>query len=271
MTEGFRAGSIRALYTLALAEGEGLGTAYEYYAKNLVLRPWLAALPPPRRLLIAGLPQRYGLSLDFVALAGEFGAELTIVDERPDRLAFLQSTVAVLQSEGALPGGPPTVTAVRSLAELPAAAPYDLALSSEVLQRLPAAERRAYASGLLRAAQAVALFAPNAGNAGHTTHSGLAGLTRDEMNGFVGAQPYTLAAPAPQSGYVDMPPFPPGITRSEEQREQATRGRLEAAAMVVMELCARGERLIPYAVQQRQAHIVYGLAVRASQSQSLSG
>ena len=178
MTEGFRAGPIRALYTLALAEGEGVGTAYEYYAKNLVLRPWLAALPPPRRLLIAGLPQRYGLSLDFVALAGEFGAELTIVDERPDRLAFLQSTVAALQSEGALPGGPPTVTAVRSLAELPAAAPYDLALSSEVLQRLPAAERRAYASGLLRAAQAVALFAPNAGNAGHTTHSGLAGMTR---------------------------------------------------------------------------------------------
>ena len=33
--------SIKSLYPLALAEGEGVGTAYEYFAKRLILGRWL--------------------------------------------------------------------------------------------------------------------------------------------------------------------------------------------------------------------------------------
>ena len=33
------------------------------------------------------------------------------------------------------------------------------------------------------------------------------------------------------SGYIDMPPFPPGITCDEAQRNHASSGRIEAAAM----------------------------------------
>ncbi|MBK8128985.1 MAG: hypothetical protein IPK53_08585 [bacterium] len=39
-----------------------------------------------------------------------------------------------------------------------------------------------------------------------------------------------------------MPPFPPGITRSDEQREQATSGRMEALAMQGLGYYARGRR-----------------------------
>ncbi len=62
--------SIKALYALALAEGEGMGTAYEYYAKRLILGRWLAERPRPASILIAGLPQKYGASLDLLLLAG---------------------------------------------------------------------------------------------------------------------------------------------------------------------------------------------------------
>ena len=65
--------TIKSLYPLALAEGEGVGTAYEYFAKRLVLSSWLAKLPTVRRLIIAGLPEKYGSSLDFLLIAQEMG------------------------------------------------------------------------------------------------------------------------------------------------------------------------------------------------------
>ena len=76
--------SIKELYTYALAEGEGVGTAYEYFAKRLVLNRWLSSLSIPKRILIAGLPEKYGCSFDFWLLAKEWQAELVIVDERED-------------------------------------------------------------------------------------------------------------------------------------------------------------------------------------------
>jgi hypothetical protein len=59
-----------------------------------------------------------------------------------------------------------------------------------------------------------------------------------------------------------MPPFPPGIIRSEEQRAQATSGSLEAFAMWGLAYYARLEHWLPTAVRRRQSHIVYALASR---------
>ena len=67
--------SIKSLYPLALAEGEGVGTAYEYFAKRLHLARWLKGTKPPQHILIAGLPEKYGASLDFMLLASEVEAE----------------------------------------------------------------------------------------------------------------------------------------------------------------------------------------------------
>ena len=86
--------SIRELYSWALAEEEGVGTAYEYYAKRLALGRWLRGRSRPQKILIAGLPQKYGLSLDFIQLAAEYGAVVTIIDERQDSLDELQDVIA---------------------------------------------------------------------------------------------------------------------------------------------------------------------------------
>ena len=60
-------------------------------------------------------------------------------------------------------------------------------------------------------------------------------------------------------GYIDMPPFPPGITRSDEQREQATQGAFEAVVMGGLRGYAHAERFLPGAIRRRQSHIVFAL------------
>ena len=255
--------SIKALYALALAEGEGMGTAYEYYAKRLILGRWLAERPRPASILIAGLPQKYGASLDFLLLAGELGATVTVVDERPAALARLERALGA--AAGGLPLARPAVALV-ALPDLPGLhGRFDLALSSEVLQRLDPAGRAAYVTALRARAAAVALFAPNADNPAHTGRSGLAGLTLAELRALLSeTAPSPLAVggrpSAVVSAYVDMPPFPPGITRSDEQREQATQGAFEALVMSGLRVYAHAERFLPGGLRRRQSHIVYALA-----------
>lgn len=245
--------SIKSLYALALAEGEGVGTAYEYFAKRLVLGRWLRPQPRPTRILIAGLPQKYGSSLDFLHLAEELGAELTVADERPQALTKLQTSLQAARQAGWLTQVSPRTCLVSSLAELPElTGSFDLVITAEAMQRLTHEERRPFVTCLTRLAPAAALFAPNEDNPAHTRISGLDGLTLSEMKGLA-----PRGWPRHRADYIDMPPFPPGIIRSEAQREQANKGWLEAAAMWGLGYVARLERWLPTAIRRRQAHIVY--------------
>jgi len=243
---------IKSLYVLALAEGEGVGTACEYFAKRLALAPWLARRARPSRILISGLPEKYGSSLDFFYLAEELGAAVTVVDERPAALAKLESSLAAAREQGWLTAVAPRLLPVASFAELTAAGEFDLVLSSEVLQRLDEAERRSYVGQLRRLSPALAFFAPNGDNPAHTNLSGLSGVTLNQLRALT-PQPHAGV------GYVDMPPFPPGVIRTEEQRRQSAVGAFEAAAMRGLAGYARLERFFPQVVRRRQAHIVYAL------------
>jgi hypothetical protein len=248
--------SIKSLYVLALAEGEGVGTAYEYFAKRLVLRRWLADQKRPSRILIAGLPEKYGSSLDFLQLVQELGAEVTVVDERPLALEKLHHSLAAAQKVGWLTAVAPQTIAVDTMTDLSTAVgPFDLVISSEVMQRLSPDERVGYIEQVVGMGTAVALFAPNSHNAAHTNISGLSGITLSELNTY---KPTNQPANW-QTGYIDMPPFPPGITRSDDQREQATSGRMEALAMWGLGYYARAERFLPQSIRRSQSHIVYAL------------
>jgi hypothetical protein len=248
--------SIKSLYPLALAEGEGVGTAYEYFAKRLVLARWLAKLPPVRHLIIPGLPEKYGTSLDFLLIAQEMGVpEVTVVDDRPASLDKIRQSLAAAQAMGELTRVQPhylLVTGMAHLVELTAG--FDLCLGSELLQRLEGKDQRRYVERLVKLAPALALFAPNGDNPSHTNLSGLSGLGLSELRALVGP----LGIPA-DVGYVDMPPFPPGLTRSTAQRSQATSGRLEAMAMRTLHQFARLERHFPLGWRRGHAHIVYAL------------
>ncbi len=244
--------SIKSLYVLALAEGEGVGTAYEYFAKRLIVGRWLKNRRKLQRLLIAGLPEKYGSSLDFLQLAQELNADVTILDERPSALEKLQHSLAAAQKDGWLTAVSPQLVPLTHLADLsPIDDTFDLCLGSEGLQRLAPDDRPDYVRHVRRVASSTALFAPNGDNSAHTSISGLAGITLAEMQQLVG--------PDAKTGYIDMPPFPPGITRSEAQREQATSGMMEAVAMWGLGFYARLEHFLPTAVRRKQSHIVYAL------------
>ena len=253
--------SIKKLYTPALAEGEGVGTAYEYYAKRLVLAPWLKTLSvKPKTILIAGLPEKYGSSLDFFLLADELGATVTVVDERPFALEKAKAAIAALADEGWPLQSEPAFQNVTDLATLTAEnGRYDLILCSKVLQRLAAEQRQAFVDSCCHAGTAVALFAPNADNAAHTNISGLSGITLNDLQTLISSVPLHTPASNLSNGHIDMPPFPPGIVRSEEQREQATSGTFEAIAMWGLNYYARFEKWLPKSIRQRQSHIVYAL------------
>jgi hypothetical protein len=246
--------SVSQLYAYALAEEEGVGTAYEYLVKRLVLAPWLGLHAEPARILIAGVPERYGSSLDFALMAYEFGAKLTVVDERDQALDKFGRSLARAQHEGLLANLSWQARAVQDLASLEGE--YDLALSSEVLQRLTGTARQQYIDSLKRSASRAALFCPNGDNRAHTDLSGLDGLTLESLKELTGQW-------AASSDFIDMPPFPPGLTRSDEQREQAATGGLEAMAMAGLGIYARLERYFPRRVRRKQAHIVFALSERS--------
>jgi hypothetical protein len=250
--------SIKSLYTLALAEDEGVGTAYEYYAKRLVLRPWLKTLPAIKRLLVAGLPQKYGSSLDHLYLAEELGAEVVVVDERADALEKLQQSLVRAQEVGWLTAVAPHTIQVEKLSDLSSVAGlFDLAIANEVLQRLPDSECLMYLREQSERATAVAIFCPNAQNPDHAAHSGLGTLHLNDLKSLMLQVPnYALK----KSGYIDMPPFPTGVSRSEEQRVQADSGKGEALAMWGLNYFAQSERLIPGRIRQQKSHIIYTLS-----------
>jgi hypothetical protein len=265
--------SIKDLYALALAEGEGMGTAYEYYVKRVALRRFLDGRVQPRSILIAGLPEKYGASLDFVLLGSELGAAVTVVDDRPWAIERLRGALEVLANfPDAPPLDPPGAFVLADLDTLATInGRFDLALSSEVLQRLSQSGRQSYLGRLGQLASAAALFCPNADNQAHNSISGLAGLRLEEMRTLTTDDGRQTTERRPSSvvrrpssvvssGYIDMPPFPPGITRSATQREEATSGRFEALVMWGLGRYAHVERLLPAAVRRRQSHIVYAFA-----------
>ncbi len=256
--------SIKTLYPLALAEGEGVGTAYEYFAKRLLLNQWLNQEDRPNHILVAGLPQKYGASLDFLLLASELNASVTIADDRPEAIVKAQNALSQALKEGYLPYLQPEfclTTHMASMTEI--SGPFDLVLSSETIQRLPEDERQLYVSRLLQFAPRAAIFTPNNDNPAHTNLSGLSGLQQTELELLITEAQDSTGGPeshkALQAGYVDMPPFPPGITRTDEQREDATSGMGEAIAMWGLGYYARLEKWIPVRWRRSKSHIVFAL------------
>jgi hypothetical protein len=242
--------SIHSLYPLALAEGEGVGTAYEYFAKRLALAPWLAGLPVPTSMLIAGLPEKYGSSLDFFLLAQQLSVpEVVVCDDRPSALDKAGQSLARAQAAGRLTGLKTRSVLIDDFNRIgEVLGEFDLCVTSEMLQRLHG-NTQAVIQMLIRTARSLALFVPNANNPAHNQLSGLGGLRLEELHSMVGQ-------PA-RAGYVDMPPFPPGLTRNSSQRQQATSGWMERLAMGGLDIYARLERFFPSAYRKRHSHIVY--------------
>jgi nucleoside-diphosphate-sugar epimerase len=235
-------------YPIALAEGEGVGTAYEYLAKWRVLHKFL---PGVHRMLIAGLPEKYGSSLDFAALACALDADLVVADEREEALLQFQQASARARLSPRLVL---RQVALDEIAALPGPS-FDLALSCEVVQRLDRATRERFVCGLARVARRIALFAPNAGNRAHATRSHLDSLSLEDIFALMALAGLALEG----MGFVDMPPFPPGLTLSQAKREHVKQARWQGPALATLHWFCRAEGCLPQTAKRPFAHIVYAV------------
>ena len=250
--------NIQSWYAINLIEGEGVGTSYEYYAKLRKLRRFINSIGKPKRILIAGLPEKYGLSMDFFLLGEILQAEIVVIDERSDALERASKTLSTLKSNKLFYETNVTFIKTDNLAKFNDKSvieeKFDLALSSEVLQRLGRTQAT-YISSLRRAAHNYAIFVPNRGNESHANLSGLKSLYLEELlqhcqGGYPEETLYDY-------GYIDMPPFPPGLSRSQEKRDQAAESRFESFLMKGLEIYSLCEDLIPKFIKEKIAHIVY--------------
>ena len=242
-----------------------MGTAYEYYSKLRVMYSVFSRTGAPHSMVVVGLPEKHGYDLDFVLLAHELRTlggrhcPLRVHEDRPDVLTDFCRTLQELPD----PAMREQIELGRidSLIDWPplTSSRFDWVVSTASVQRLPDNEIVTYIQRARQTANYAFLFIPNSGNRAHLTLSGLRGLDIDRVLALCrqaaradGTHPPVIAA-----GYCDIPPFPPGLERSQEAKERAMHSPMETLAMWVLEWWCRGESLIPRFLKKRLAHLIY--------------
>jgi hypothetical protein len=254
--------TIKSLYAINLVEGEGLGTAYEYFTKLRKLKRFVSSIERPERILIAGLPEKYGLSMDFILLGQALDAEIIVADERKGVLERAKKALALLKTRGILEDKKVTYCQLEHLehfySEVTPQGKFDLILSNEVIQRLDLNEaQEIYISNIKRLGKNFVFFVPNGGNDSHVNFSGLKSLHLDELLTLCQkTNPIQIL----DCGYLDMPPFPPGLSRAQEKREQAVENNFENLVMKGLELYCLLEDIWPGFIKKKIAHIAYIMA-----------
>lgn len=250
--------NIQAWYAINLIEGEGVGTAYEYYSKLRKLRKFLYSIGIPKRILIAGLPEKYGLSMDFFWLGGCLNAETVVIDDRTEVLERVGKVLSILEAEKLIDKTNFSLIKADQISEFNHSGvfkkKFDLALSSEVLQRADTA-KTTYISNLMKVAKNFVVFVPNQENESHANLSGLKSVHLGELLKY--CRQINSSAYLYDYGYIDMPPFPPGLSRSPEKREKASKSRFEIFLMNSLQLYSLCEDIIPNFIKKKIAHIIY--------------
>lgn len=199
------------LYSIAVLEGEGWGTAYEYCAKLPFLNR-LFEKTCAKKVMILGLPEKYGFSMDFI-LYCYFNKinRIIVIDERKEKIDDFSK---VLKNVSAHLGISPNIEMkkVNSWSEIQTD-PVDVIMSSEVLQRLDNISKNAYIKFILKNAKNYIIFVPNGKNQAHESISGLKTLYLKQLMWIFKKTKFT------GSGYLDCPPNPPGISFKNKSSE----------------------------------------------------
>lgn len=185
--------SMKKLYEIALIEKEGLGTAYEYYVKFRILRRYFKN-NNFKSILILGLPEKYGFSMDFVLFSHDKGIVPDIYDNRQDKIGLHREIMSQVNQNIDFDLD---VNYIDSVSKK-----YDLVLSCEFFQRLSRKERIEFSNKISTLCKRHAIFVPNRLNKSHVGLSGLNSISKSEMKFMFGKKGII--------GYVDAPPFPPG-------------------------------------------------------------
>lgn len=223
---------LKKFYRLAVAEGEGLGTAYEYASKYRILKPYLNN----KSVLIHGLPEKYGFSLDFLYLFDTLSCEVHVYDERKEKTAVYHELVKRLSKNGIIRTEPKIVDKIKKQ--------YDIILSSEVIQRLDGKKLEEYFTIIKACSKKAVVFFPNGNNKAHCVFTKLRSIKPERVLGFF--------SEGAKAGFVDMPPFPPGLRVKSSQ----TRHNLRLL-IPLLGLWLLIEKICPIIIKKHFCHIAY--------------
>lgn len=244
-------------YYLARLQNEGWGTAYEYLDKYQFLKKKISKTKI-KSILIAGLPEKYGYSLDFLMLAQELGVFCTVIDDRKDRIERTKELVAGLALKNILdPGLFRFIVSKKSIIPHEVDKPslrYDLVLSCEAVQRFPEPQKVEILKKLAFVSDSVFIFVPNALHSGHA-ESGLATVGREQISSWkkeLGSE-YSL-----EYGFIDFAPWGSGITGKRGLPGAIVRYHLMQRSMAFMiELWLGSVKYMPARFCVNKSHIIY--------------
>ena len=250
------------LHTIALAEGEGTGTAYEYFVKSKLLRKWFSQIRlKHRRILIAGLPEKYGYSMDFVFFAQTLNAEVFVLDDRKERIEKFRNVFRELVAEGKIENLSLEILRVKDWNSPKIDVFFDIAVSCEVIQRLGTYEKVEYLNFLGSVADYVILFSPNSENA---LHAKISGLRTVDLNFLTELIEENSSFQILERGYVDSPPFPPGLSLGKGSRGLNSKKSVVLGLTIPLVFWATLERFQSSRILRRNAHITYVLSKRTT-------
>lgn len=249
--------SVVDLYPLALWEGEGLGTAYEYSVKLKLLRRVVSAVGSPRRVFIGGLPEAYGVDLSLALLAEWYDCQVVVAEDREPLLQTFFRGLEAPPLAGWIDPKRFEMRLLETLARptLPGDEPFDLWVTTSSIQRLDAAGREAYMAQVRATARSAVIMVPNKDNRAHATITHIDGIYLPELVALCQHSGLVVR----EAGYLDLPPFPPGITRSDQAKESAANSPVERLIMVGLEGMAWVERFWPRFVKRPFSHIAYAV------------
>jgi hypothetical protein len=206
-----------------LAEGQGYGTAYEYLVKLRLLERFTRG-KRIKTVLIYGLPEKYGLSLDFFYFCQKKGYKAYLLGEK-SRTERLNQALDRLEMQR------PREANLKH---------YDLILSSEYIQNLSNDVRKACAEKIKKMTGNAIIFVPNRENKAHAKYTGLSGLKAEGLAGLFNSDTF---------GWIDAPFFPPGI-----KLKQARNSRFLLWLLVAW---SWAEWLLP--MRRKLSHICYAI------------
>lgn len=222
---------IKKLYEIALVGKEGLGTAYECFVKLKLLHK-LTRKKKITTILIYGLPEKYGFSLDFFLFAKQKKIVPDFFETREEKVKTLDSVLKTLKEQKLVSLQKNRVHSITKQ--------YDLILSCEVLQQFNAEERYVFKEMITKQGENIILFVPNKENKQHHKLSGLKGFSQQEIHKWFRDS---------ETGYIDSPPFPPG--------SRAKKKITNKLFIAILELFAECEPRIPRFIMKKTSHIVF--------------
>lgn len=223
---------LKKFYNLALIEGEGLGTAYEYLAKRRILKPCFKN----EKILVYGLPEKYGFSLDLLYFLDKSDCEIHVYEDRKEKVRQYGKIIKTLLKKRIIRRTPLIIDEIKES--------YDFVLSSEVIQRFNPKELQSYFLNLKNSSKKAIIFFPNGNNKAHYFLTKLRGYKPESLS--------RLFYGKVESGFVDMPPFPPGLRVKSDRTHQNLK-----LLIPLLSLWLFVEQICPRFVKKRFCHIAY--------------